>query len=151
VKLLNDGSVYFPTETGQWVSRNQQRIAEIISDYDPNLRLQWIPTNERGPQDYAFRVVDFTPGRPPYAVCFGHEADERLLAQIFAADNAKNGGTLNVLDRMNAAAELVQAKKNQEQIEEANEMAHSILRSQKIHYKHGGIDFGKWGGGLIDR
>jgi hypothetical protein len=147
MKLLDNGNIYFPTDKGQWISEKQRQVAEVISDYDPNLRLQWIPTNERGSDDYAFRVVDFSPGRTPYAVLFAHEADERLLARVFEADNSRNGGVLNVLDRINAAAEILEAKKQEESIAEGTEMAYSILHSKKIHYKHNGIDFGKPFGG----
>jgi hypothetical protein len=147
MNLTDNGTFYFPDVNGNWVSENQRRVAEIIHDYDPNLRLQFIPTGERGPDDYAFRVVDFTPGKPPYAVLFAHEADERLLGRLFAADGTKNGGTLNLLDKINQAAEILQAKKKEESIAEGTEMAYSILHSQKIHYKHNGIDFGKPFGG----
>lgn len=143
MRLTNDGNIYFPTNNGQWISDKQRRVAEILHDYDPNLQLQWIPPTERSEHDYAFRVVDFTPGRPAYAVCFSHEADERLLARIFGADNQKNGGSLNVLDRINAAQEALSLKEAMEKNSEANELAYGILHSKKIHYKHNGYDFGK--------
>lgn len=146
MKLTNSGNIYFPTNDGIWISENQRRVAELIKDYDRNLELQWIPPGERGPDDYAFRVVDFTPGKPPYAACFAHEADERLLAKLFAADNAKNGGTLNILEIMNAAVEAIRNKERIENNQMDHEFAYSVLHSKKIHYKHNGFDFGKLGG-----
>lgn len=146
MKLTNSGNIFFPTNDGTWISENQQRVAEIIKDYDKNLELQWIPPGDRGPDDYAFRVVDFTPGKPPYAALFAHEADERLLARLFAADNAKNGGSLNVLDVLEDTKRLMELKSQKERNMEAHELAYSVLRSNKIHYKHNGFDFGKLGG-----
>jgi hypothetical protein len=147
--LTDTGHYYFPTETGQWVSDNQVRVAQVLQDYDPNLQLQWIPLNERGPDDYAFRVVDVSPGKRPYAVCFAHEADERLLARVFEADGTKNGGTLNILERINMAQEMLNLKKQMEERMESHELAYSVMNSSKIHYKHNGIDFGKKFGGRL--
>lgn len=146
MQLTNSGNIYFPTNDGTWISSNQQRIAEIIKDYDPNLELQWIPPGERSRTDYAFRVVDFRPGCAPYAILFAEEADERLLARLFAADNTRNGGTLNYLEAHNAALEAMRLKESMDSIAEATEMAASIARSKKIHYKHNGYDFGRVGG-----
>ena len=143
MKLLDDGRIYLPNENGNFVSENQRRVAEIIHDYDPNLQLQWIPPGDRGPQEFTFRVVDTNPNNPNYVVCFAHECDERLLAQIFQSDQRRNGNdVLTYLDNHNAAVELINAKKSEEQRMMDHELTYSILRSTKIHYRHNGIDFG---------
>lgn len=146
MKLTDSGNIYFPDENGHWVSENQRRIGRILQDYDPNLQLQWIPPNERSQTDLAFRVVDFRPGCAPYAICFAAECDERLLAEVFRSDNTRNGGTLNYIEAHNAAVEAIRMKESMEKNEEANELAYSILHSNKIHYKHNGFDYGKRGG-----
>jgi hypothetical protein len=143
MKLTNDGHIYLPNENGNFISENQRRTAEILQDYDPNLQLQWIPPGDRGVNDYAFRVVDTHPNRNNYVVCFANECDERLLAKVFQADQQRNGhDVLSYLDNHNAAIELLKASKAEEQRMEDHELAYSILRSTKIHYKHNGIDFG---------
>jgi hypothetical protein len=140
------GNVYVPNEDGHFVSENQRRVAAALADYDPNLQLQWIPPGQRDQiQDNAFRVVDVSPGRSPYVVCFSNECDERLLARVFAADNTK-GSIGSYLDAHNAAIEAVKLQKRKDSNEEANRMAFSILRSRKEHYKHNGFDFGRRGG-----
>lgn len=147
MRRIDNGNFYFPNQDGQWVSQKQMRTAEILKEYDPNLQLQWIPPGERSSADLAFRVVDFRPGFAPYAVCFAEEADERLLAKIFAGDNHRNGGnTLNYLEAHNAAVEAMRRKEAAERNAEANEFAYAVLHSQKYHYKHGGFDYGKLGG-----
>ena len=146
MKLLNDGNIYIPDDNGNFVSENQRRAAEVLQDYDPNLQLQWIPPGQRGPEDKAFRVVDVSPGRPNYVVCFADECDERLLARVFQADQQRNGNNaLTYLDNHNAAVELMQKKKHMEQRMEDHELTYSVLRSNKIHYRHNGIDFGSLG------
>lgn len=145
MRLLDDGNIYIPDENGNFISENQRRIGQILSEYDPNLQLQWIPPVNRGPDDYPFRVVDFSPGRPPYVVCFAHECDERLLAKVFQSDGTKNN-VLNYLDAHNAAVEAVRLKKMKEQRMEDHEFAMSVLRHKKINYIHNGFNWGKVGG-----
>lgn len=138
--------VYLPDEDGHFVSENQRRTAQIIQDRYPHLQLQWIPAGQRSDKDYPFRVVDCSPGSPPYVVCFAYECDERLLARVIAADTTRND-VINVLDAHNAAIEAMQEQARHDANMQAHELAFSILRSKKIHYKHGGIDYGKAFGG----
>ncbi len=138
-KLFN-GNFYFPID-GHFVSQKQVRINEIIQDYDKKLQLQWIPPDKRSSKDLAFRVVCFPLGRPPYLVCTAEEADERLLAKIFEADQANSPNRLNYIENYNRARELVIAKQQEEQRMEDHDLAASVIRSTKSSYRHGGIDF----------
>jgi hypothetical protein len=136
IDLTSDGHIYFPSNDGTWISERHQRIAEIIRDYDPKLQLQWIPTGRRNENDEPFRVVCFPTNGHPYLVCTAAEADERLLATIFAADNKKRGGNLlSWLDHYNSAKEIYNAKKNHEAREEAREIAVAAVRNNKSSYK----------------
>jgi hypothetical protein len=149
--LKNDGTIYFPDQNGHFVSENQRRIAEVLQDYDPNLELQWIPPVNRGPQDYAFRIVCRNNRGSDYVVCFANECDERLLAKVFHSDQQRfNNNTLNYLDAHNAAIEAINLKRAMEEREEAHNLAYSAWTSSKIHYKHNGIDFGKPFGGRFE-
>ncbi|GHF92116.1 hypothetical protein [Streptomyces griseosporeus] len=134
--LTDDGHIYFPTNDGNWISEKQRRINEILQDYDPNLQLQWIPPGRRNEKDEPFRVVHFPPNGRPYLVCTAMEADERLLASVFASDQKKHGeGLLNWLDNYNRAKEIYNAKINQERLQEAHEMAQAVIRNEKSSYK----------------
>ncbi|MFF5977030.1 hypothetical protein ACFY7C_36620 [Streptomyces sp. NPDC012769] len=143
-KLFN-GNFYFPVD-GHFVSEKQVRINEILQDYDSTLQLQWIPPDQRGPEDKAFRVVQFPLGRAPYAICFADEADERLLAKVFEADQRNSPNKLSYIENYNNALELMRAKEAREQRQEDHELAASILRSEKSNYRHGGINFERPGG-----
>lgn len=138
-RVLN-GNFYFPVD-GHFVSEKQVRVNEILQDYDPSLQLQWIPPDKRSSQDLAFRVVCFPQGRPPYLVLTAEEADERLLARIFEADQSHSPNKLSFIDNYNAARELMLAKQAEEARMEDHKLAASILRSNKSSYKHGGVDF----------
>lgn len=136
IDLTNDGHIYFPTNDGTWISERHQRIAEIIKDYDAKLELQWIPPGRRNENDEPFRVVCFPPNGHPYLVCTALEADERLLATIFSADQKKRSGNLlSWLDNYNSAKEIYNAKLNQERRQEQHEMAQAVIRNTKSSYK----------------
>lgn len=129
-----NGNFYFPVD-GHFVSQKQIRINEVLKDYDPSLQLQWIPPNERSSSDLAFRVVCFPPGRAPYAICFAEDADERLLAKVFEADQQNSPDKLNWLENYNRALELTKLKEQQEARQEDHAMAAAIIRNDKSHYK----------------
>lgn len=132
-KLVN-GNYYFPVD-GHFVSQKQIRINEVLQDYDPNLQLQWIPSNERSQRDAAFRVVHFQPGRSPYLVCVSDEADERLLARVFEADQRSSPNRLSYIDNYNNALELTRMKEAEAQREEDHELAASVIRNTKSYYR----------------
>lgn len=143
-KLTHSGDFYFPVD-GHFVSQKQVRINEILQEYDPNLQLQWIPPGERNHEDKAFRVVHFNPGRTPYLVCTADEADERLLARVFEADQVNSPNKLSYIENYNRALELARAKEAMERRQEDHELAAAILRNRKSHFMHGGIDFERAG------
>lgn len=132
-KLVN-GNFYFPVD-GHFVSQRQVQINEILRDYDPTLQLQFIPPGERSERDLAFRVVAFPPGRAPYAVCFASDADERLLARVFEADQSHGPNRLTFLENYERARELVKAKEAMEERQEDHAIAQAVLRNNKSSYK----------------
>lgn len=137
IDLTDDGHIYFPSNDGRhFISERHRRIAEILADYDPKLQLQWIEPGRRNEKDEPFRVVCFPENGHPYLVCTAMEPDERLLATIFKADQAKNGNnTLSWLDNYNGAVKLYNEKRNREIRDEAHEIALSALRSDRSSYK----------------
>jgi hypothetical protein len=130
---VNLDNVYVPTEDGQFVSEKHARIAEMVQDYDPSLRLAWIPDSRRKPGDAPFAVIENREGRD-MVVFYADECDERIIARIFAGDNAK-GNVQVSMEVHNDAIRAYQAKKAKEEAAEAHEKAHSILRSPKSTYK----------------
>lgn len=132
-RVIN-GNWYFPVN-GHFVSQKQIRINEILRDYDPNLQLQWIPPDKRSAEDMAFRVVHMEPGRTPYLVCVADEADERLLARVFEADQRNSPNKLNYIENYNRALELTRMKEAEEQRMADHELAASVIRNTKSHYR----------------
>lgn len=136
IDLTDDGHIYFPSNSGQWISAKQQRINEILQDYDPKLQLQWIPPGRRNEKDEPFRVVCFPVNGRPYLICTAMEADERLLATVFQADQKnRSGGLMSWLDNYNSAKSIYNAKVNHERRQEQHEMAQAVIRNNKSSYK----------------
>lgn len=129
-----NGNWYFPVD-GHFVSAKQVRINEILQDYSQDLQLQWIPPNERSHKDLAFRVVCFPHGRAPYAVCFAEEADERLLARVFEADQRNSPNKLSYIENYNRALEMTKAKEDFDKRQEDHAIAQAVLRNNKSSYK----------------
>lgn len=133
--LTDDGHIYFPSNDGHWISEKQRRVNEILKDYDPQLELQWIPPGRRNDKDEAFRVVCFPANGHPYLVCTSMEADERLLTAVFRSDAKRRGKNLiSWLDDYNSARAIYNAKVNQENLQEAHEIAKSVIRNNKSSY-----------------
>ncbi len=128
-----NGNWYFPVD-GHFVSVKQVRINEILQDYNPELQLQWIPPDKRSSRDLAFRVVHFPSGKAPYAICFAEEADERLLAKVFEADQTNSPNKLNYIENYNRALELTRAKEAHDKRMEDHAIAQAAIRNNKSHF-----------------
>jgi len=136
MNLTDDGHIYFPSNDGKtWISEKQQRVNEILQDFDPKLQLQWIPPGSRNEKDEPFRVVCFPVNGRPYLICTAMEADERLLATVFQSrQNNNSGNLLTWLDNYNSAKEIYNAKINQERRQEQHEMAQAVIRNNRSSY-----------------
>ena len=136
--------IAIPTDDGHWVSQSHMRIAEIIQDYEPTLRLVWIPIDQRSEEDRGreFAVIHSPLGKPEYTVfhCSADEVDHRLLARLFQGDTAK-GNVLGWLDAIDEAKAIIKAKQEAELAEERREIVRSIIKSPKSVYKHNGVKY----------
>lgn len=136
---IDFGLAHVPAEGGYMISERHARISEIIKDYDPTLELAWIPPDKREPGDQPFAVIHRPNNAPAYVVCYSDDPDERLLARVFNNDNGKRD-VLSEMEAHNAALRAMEMKAQMEKMEEANDLAASILRG-KNYYKHNGIKY----------
>lgn len=133
-----EADVYVPTEEGYFVSENHARIAEIISDYDPTLRLAWIPPDKREPGDQPFAIIHAPLGGPEYIVCYSDNVNEALLERVFSMDSTKHD-VWSQIERSQAAAEAIKLKAQMEEMAAAKDLASSIVKSKKHTYRHDGV------------
>lgn len=131
---------YIPTDDGQWVSENYERLARLIKEYDPDLELRWIPPAMRQREDKKpYCVVHFNPQNgKEYIVLHASELDtpEDILTSLIMADD-KQGNVLSRLEAHNAAVELMQMQKKTDQMAELRDQANFMLSSS--------INYMKWG------
>lgn len=128
---------------GLVINTDHERVAQMVNDYDPTLRICWIPPNTREPQDvYPWALVHSPVGLPEYVVCNFAEDEMRsdiIMAAIFRNDAAKHGNVLSVVESQEAAREIEAAKKREEIKQEKIEFGRSVLKSKLHAYKHGGV------------
>jgi hypothetical protein len=124
------GNLPVPTPEGYFVNETHRRVAEIIADYDPHLRLAFIPYSQRDPNDpleKPFAVIDTRPTLGPHFVMFADESeisDGSLLARLFNNDLEK----VDVGARLKAQQEAQEIMRLKEQIE-AQEQIEDITRT----------------------
>lgn len=126
--------------TGQVISDKHRRVAELIQEFNPSLRLVYIPYRDRTAEDtHPYAVVHAPPGGKEYVVlsCREDEVDARLLAKLWTADQT-NVDVEDYLRKVNAAADLLEKKRIIELKEEARDKAATILRSRLHTYRLGG-------------
>jgi hypothetical protein len=141
IKLTRTGNIHVAMQEA-FVSETHRRVAELLQEYDPYLELHWIPPGSRGQYDVApWAVVHNPPHMDAYTVFYTEDADERLLARVIQADNA-NKNVLTEMEARNKAHEALRLHQERENRQESHALAAAVLRSNKFHYKHGGVDFG---------
>lgn len=140
--MMLSGDVPVPHEDGSFISQRVSDLVETIRGYDPNIDVRWIPPSNRAAGDPAFALVDTHPGRAEYVIMYVQsekEFDGSVLERVIKADMAKNGRILDDVEAQNAAVRLLQIKKQQDELAEAHDLAHHILKSPKARYKHNGV------------
>lgn len=122
--------VFIPTDDGQWVDENYERLARVIGDFYgwAGLELRWIPPAHRTRDDNKPYCVFDTKTQQP--VLFASELDtpEDILEQLFMADNSK-GDVLARMEARNDAAQALAMKEHQDRLAEAHDKAKFLLAS----------------------
>lgn len=134
--MFSTGNAHVPTGDGYFVSEDQQRIAEIVQDYEPTLELVWIPPDRRGNDDKPFAVVCHpTNGQPSYFVLFADQCDERILSRLWAADN-KHHNVLTELEVNEAAHKALELKRKEDELELRQDLMRSAIQSPLNTYRY---------------
>lgn len=124
--LLQGNSHIFDEDSGQFISAAHQRIAEIIAEFDPTLRLMWIPPARRNPGEKPFAVGQIRENLPaPYVFMYLDESelDHRLIGKLFRMRQLATGKPGSLEQAMLDAEAVVEAKKAVERAEAAEEAA----------------------------
>lgn len=113
----------FDQDSGYFLSAKAKRIAEVLEDFDPSLRLMWIPPNERttsSTRPYAIGQV--RDGHEPYAFMYLNEdeLDHRLIGKLFRMRAMAEGRPGSLADEIERAEKVLEYKKELERRDEAD-------------------------------
>lgn len=132
-----------PMADGRFISERVALLVETIQEWDPYLEVRWIPPEERAlSNDPAFAIVDTSPNVPEHVVMYvqtEEEMDARVLERLIDMKKLQGVDLMKHIDAKNEAFRLLQAKIFSEKLEEANDLAYSILKSPLHRYKHDGV------------
>lgn len=138
-------SVRWHEETGHFLSKEHQRIAQVIHDYDPTLELAWIPPENRTLQDtHPFAIIHHPVGQPSYVVMRlkENEVDHRVIGRLWRND-VQNGNVLDAIEKDEAARNAVEYLRREEEMEEAREMAAWMVKAPAGSWMRNPNDTGK--------
>lgn len=132
--MLFDPAV--PTDSGEWVSENFERLARVVEDYDAQFELRWIPPNRRETQDERSKPYVVWDKYTNTPVFFASELDtpEDILTRLFNSDN-KHGNVLERMDARNAAVQALQMKAEMDKREEKQELVQHLIGTKKNYIK----------------
>jgi hypothetical protein len=92
---LSESAGVWDSDSGAFISAKMQRMAEVLSDYNSNFSLVWIPPKNRDATDVKpYAILDSTPGIPQYIMRYLSEVEmsdpAAVLAWIFDGDLSKH-------------------------------------------------------------
>lgn len=133
--------VHVAAQDGHFISEKHARISEIIQDFNPELRLAWIPPENRVDQDLTppFAVIHEPRDKNPYIVFTikEDELDERVLQKLILGDLNK----VDVLAELEAgerAYQLLNLKERMEKSEAHQDFIKTVVGSNKHSFRHNG-------------
>lgn len=124
--------MYTPTDDGQWVDEQFERLARVVKDYDPGYALYWIPPAQRETlqeKQKPYVVVDERTGSP---IMWASRTDtpDKILEELFLGDNTK-GDVLARMEAHNAAVEALAMKEKMDVAEERQEYIAWLIGTKK--------------------
>ena len=122
-------------------SGDQRRVAEVISDLFPTVRL--IKVDSLHPAyspEMPFALIDEPHMLPPYVIRYlkESEVDQRLVAWLVENNMQNKDSKVNRLRILEMAEAAMKAKRELEWREEKKDMMGTIMSSKKHEYRHNG-------------
>lgn len=120
----------------EWVSAEFQNLAEVLYDYDHNLRLEMVPMQDWDKlvdKSKIFRVVDTARNKIVlYADSLSSPQD--ILARVWSMDQTHNNVIMD-LDAKNRAEQALAMRKQIDEMEAQKDFALFVAKNQKSRWK----------------
>lgn len=124
---------------GHMVSAKAQQVALAINDrYGDEVEVKWMPPGARTRNQAAFQLVHNPPGAPSYTMFYvqnDEDFDERVLMKLIYADQRNGKKQLSELEAFEETQRSMQKQKWLDDMEQANDIARSVLRSKLNTYR----------------
>ena len=141
--LAESAGVWDSTQ-GAFISTEHQKLAEVLSDYNPYFSLVWIPPKDRSTNDTRpFAILDSSPGKAPYIVRYLSDAEMRdatsILTWVFEGDLSKHR-PVDVLTRIELrekAQQLLDLKTQEERLAEEQDKLEFLAKTPLNKFKIG--------------
>ena len=135
--------VYDP-DSGEWINQTVKRVAELLAEFQHDLRLAWIPQSERiDGQDKPYGVMHFPEGKEPYMIAVMSEEEVtsgNLIANLWCMrEDTKD--LANILEARERVAKALKDKENEELRHQKYEEHYWLLRTNKNRVQLGRNDY----------
>jgi len=132
-------------DDGHFISAKVSRIVELIRQYDDRLDVAWVPPEYRQEGDAAFAITErIADGRTQVVMYVNSEEEmnESVLARIYESD-VENNDVLGKIEANNRAVRNAEALRRRDEMEEAHDLLHTVLKSPKHNFTHDGKTYRK--------
>ena len=142
---LNRSSQVYNSDLGEFISEAHSHLAQVLNDYKPTLSLVYIPVKDREADDTKpWAILDSPANMAPHIIRYMTDAEMQkpaeILAWIFEGDLDKHRPD-DVFARMEAkraAEELMNLKKQEEELADHYDLIEFAARTNKNTWKHNG-------------
>lgn len=142
---LSKSAQVWNSDLGEFIDERHAHLAQILNDYKPTLSLVYIPVKERDVTDTKpWAILDSPANLAPHIIRYLSDAEmadpAAVLAWIFEGDLSKHRPD-DVFARMEAkraAEELMNLKKQEEELGDAMELFEFAAKTNKHTWKHDG-------------
>lgn len=120
-----------------WVSQEFERLAQVISDYDPYLVLEMVPVADWPnliDKSKVFRIIDTRNNKiVMYAESLARP--DEILAALWSMDQM-HGNVVVRLDTLNAAKEALRLKEQMDEREQIKDFVAFVGKTTKSRWRH---------------
>lgn len=142
---LHQNTTVWNSDLGEFINSKHAHLAEVLNDYKPTLSLVYIPKQDRDATDTKpWAILDAPANMAPHIIRYLSDAEMEdpaaVLSWIFEGDLTKHRPD-DVFARIEAkrlAEELLNHKKQEEELGEALELIEFAAATNKNYWKHDG-------------
>lgn len=123
---------------GRLVSERVSSVVQAIREYSPELDVEWCPPESRTPGQSAFKIIHRPVGSPPYVIFHVKTEEEftsNILRKIIMGDQRNGEVLMSDFEAAEEASRRVAHQRWLDEMEEAHDLARSLIRSNKDTYK----------------